>query len=53
MSLDIAPLGAAVLATSLRNTWIRREPEGRVLTVTARGARDLRASLGLVDVKAR
>jgi hypothetical protein len=42
-------LGAAVLATALRKKWMIREPEGRVLTLTPRGARDLGASLGFVE----
>jgi DNA-binding transcriptional ArsR family regulator len=42
-------LGAAFLDTALKKKWITREPEGRVLSVTALGAREMRTRLGLVS----
>jgi DNA-binding transcriptional ArsR family regulator len=43
-------LGAAVLDAALRHRWITRELEGRAVTVTPRGAQDMRTRLGLVSM---
>src|SRR5437764_832066 len=40
-------VGAAMLACALRRRWVSRERDGRALTVTAAGARELRAKMGL------
>lgn len=40
-------LGAALLASFIRNEWVRRDPRDRSLHVTERGRRDLPGVFGL------
>ena len=43
-------LGAAVLTLALKRRWVDEDPDGRALSVTGIGARELQARLGLRDI---
>jgi len=43
-------LGAAVLALALKRRWVAEDPDGRALSVTTTGVRELQSRFGLRDI---
>lgn len=43
-------LGAAVLALALKRRWVTEDPDGRALSVTTAGVRELQSRFGLHDI---